>query len=135
MQWQKNMKLIDANVLIRCILNDLPEMTEKAVEVINAGAYTKPEILAEVVYVLQKVYSVQRPQIRDILKNILEIVHCPEKECIICAIDIYASVSLDFIDCLLIAYHRINHENIFSFDKKLNKQLSKMETDYDGNIN
>ena len=100
-------------------------MTEKAVEIIDAGAYTKPEVLAEVVYVLQKVYAVQRPKIKDMLQNILEIIHCQEKECVLCAMDIYASISLDFVDCLLIAYHKINHENIFSFDKKLNKHLNE----------
>ena len=40
MQWQKNMQLIDANVIIRCILDDCPEMTSKAIEVIGSGAYT-----------------------------------------------------------------------------------------------
>lgn len=124
MQWQKNMQLIDANVIIRCILNDCPEMTAKAVEIIDAGAYTKPEILAEVVYVLQKVYSVQRPEIRNMLNKILEVVSCSEKECVIFAMDLYASVSLNFVDCLLIAYHKVNNENIFSFDKKLNKHLN-----------
>ena len=124
MQWQKNMQLIDANVIIRCILNDCPEMTAKAVEIIDAGAYTKPEILAEVVYALQKFYSVQRPEIRNMLNKILEVVSCSEKECVIFAMDLYASVSLNFVDCLLIAYHTVNNENIFSFDKKLNKHLS-----------
>ena len=99
-------------------------MTAKAVEIIDAGAYTKPEILAEVVYVLQKVYSVQRPEIRNMLNKILEVVSCSEKECVIFAMDLYASVSLNFVDCLLIAYHKVNNENIFSFDKKLNKHLN-----------
>ncbi len=124
MQWQKNMQLIDANVLIRCILNDCPEMTEKAIEVIDAGAYTKPEVLAEVVYVLQKVYSIQRPQIKNMITDILEVVYCKEKHCILFAINMYSSISLDFVDCLLIAYNKIKHENIFSFDKKLNKYLA-----------
>ncbi len=56
MRWQKNMQLIDANVIIRCIINDNPEMARKAVSVIDSGAYTKPEIIAEVVFVLQKIY-------------------------------------------------------------------------------
>lgn len=125
MQWRKNMQLIDANVIIRCVLNDCPDMTQKAVEVIDAGAYTKPEVLAEVVYVLQKVYSIQRSEIHTLLTNILEVVSCPDAKCVLLAMDIYASVSLDFVDCLLIAYHRINHETIFSFDKKLNTHLDK----------
>lgn len=123
MQWRKNMRLIDANVILRCILDDCPEMTSKAIEVIDNGAYTKPEIIAEVVYVLQKVYSIQRPQIKNMIDNILDVVNCTEKECIMMAMDIYSSISLDFIDCLLIAYHKINKENVFSFDKKLNKHL------------
>ncbi len=125
MQWRKNMQLIDANVIIRCILNDYPEMTQKAVEVIDAGAYTKPEVLAEVVYVLQKVYSIQRSEIKKMLTDILEVVDCTETESVLLAINLYATISLDFVDCLLIAYHEINHENIFSFDKKLNAYLDK----------
>lgn len=132
MQWQKNMQLIDANVIIRCILNDCPEMTIKATEVINNGAYTKPEIIAEVVYVLQKVYSVQRKTLRTMIYDILDTITCEESDCIRYAMDIYAEISLDFVDCLLIAYHKINKENIFSFDKKLNKQLEKRK-DYDDN--
>ncbi len=123
MQWQKNMQLIDANVILRCILDDCPEMTSKAVDVIDRGAYTKPEIISEVVYVLQKVYSIQRPQIRSMVNDILDVVSCTEGECVRMAMDIYSSISLDFVDCLLIAYHKINKENIFSFDKKLNKHL------------
>lgn len=36
MLWKKNMQLIDANVIIRCILDDCPEMTAKATEVIDS---------------------------------------------------------------------------------------------------
>ena len=121
------MQLIDANVILRCILDDCPEMTSKAVEVIDNGAYTKPEIISEVVYVLQKVYSLQRLQIKIMINNILDVVSCPEDECIRMAIDIYSSISLDFVDCLLIAYHRVNKENVFSFDKKLNKHLENLK--------
>ncbi len=123
MQWSKNMQLIDANVILRCILDDCPEMTSKAVDIINHGAYTKPEIISEVVYVLQKVYSIQRLQIKNMVNGILDVVSCAEDECIRGAMDIYSSISLDFVDCLLIAYHKINKENVFSFDKKLNKHL------------
>lgn len=126
MQWQKNMQLIDANVIIRCILDDCPEMTVKATEVIDNGAYTKPEIIAEVVYVLQKVYSVERKTLREMIYDILDVVTCDEADCVRYAMDVYADISLDFVDCLLIAYHKINNEKIFSFDKKLNKRLDNL---------
>ena len=123
MQWQKNMHLIDANVILRYALNDNPEMAKQAAEIIISGAYTKPEVIAEVIYVLKKVYGMQREDIRNIIRNISTIVHLENANCVLLAMDIYATVSLDFVDCLLIAYHRINKENIFSFDKKLNRHL------------
>lgn len=121
--WQKNMRLIDANVILRFVLNDNPEMTNQATEIITVGAYTKPEVIAEVIYVLKNVYAMPKRKIRTIVHNISTIVLIENADCILYALDIYASVSLDFVDCLLIAYHQINHENIFSFDKKLNKYL------------
>lgn len=122
-QWQKNMHLIDTNVILRYALNDNPEMARQAAEIITAGAYTKPEVIAEVVYVLKSVYSVPKKEIKAIICKISTIICIENARCVLYAIDLYAAVSLDFVDCLLIAYHRINNENIFSFDKKLNKHL------------
>ena len=126
MQWQKNMQLIDANVILRYLLNDSPEMSQEARTIISSGnAYAKPEIISEVVYVLQKVYHIDKSTIRIFIHSLLDDISCTESECILYAMDVYASLSLDFVDCLLISYHQINHENIFSFDKKLNKHLDK----------
>ena len=133
MQWQKNMQLIDANVILRYLLNDHEEMSIKAKNLISSGTvYTKPEVISEVIYVLKGVYSVSRNEIRSFIYTLLNDIYCDEASCIQYAMDIYAEISLDFVDCLLIAYHKINKENIFSFDKKLNKQLEKRK-DYDEN--
>lgn len=124
MQWQKNMQLLDANVILRYLLNDHAEMSLKARDVISSGnTYTKPEVISEVIYVLEKIYHIDKNGIYTSIHSLLNDISCIEKECILCATDIYRSISLDFVDCLLIAYHRINNENIFSFDKKLNKHL------------
>lgn len=124
MQWQKNMQLLDANVILRYLLNDHAEMSLKARDVISSGdTYTKPEVISEVIYVLEKVYHINKNGICTSIHSLLDDISCAEKKCVLCAIDVYKSISLDFVDCLLIAYHRINNENIFSFDKKLNKHL------------
>jgi Predicted nucleic-acid-binding protein, contains PIN domain len=118
------MRLIDANVILRYLLNDTPEMSLQARELISSGnAYTKPEVIAEVVYVLKRVYQIDKNSIRLFICSMLDDISCAEDECIRMAVDIYSSISLDFVDCLLIAYHRVNKENVFSFDKKLNKHL------------
>lgn len=124
MQWPKNMQLIDANVILRYLLNDNPEMSQKARALVATGnAYTKPEIIAEVVYVLKGVYRIDKDGIQKFIHSVLDDISCDEEKCVRMAIDIYSSISLDFVDCLLIAYHRINKENIFSFDRKLNRHL------------
>ena len=62
-------KLIDANVILRYLLRDNDEMSQRAKTIIEAGAFTLPEIIAEVVYVLKGVYSVPRDEIADTLIN------------------------------------------------------------------
>ncbi len=123
MKWQKNMCLIDANVILRYLLDDNQLMAQQAKKVVENGAYTKPEIIAEVVYVLKGVYKVGRADISAYLKLLLQTVKCTDGEAVIYALDLYAQTSLDFIDCLLVAYHELNSETVFTFDKKLNRYL------------
>ncbi len=101
-------------------------MADKAAKVITAWAYTKPEVIVEVVYVLKNVYHTPKEKISSIIHDILSIIHIADSDCIVYAMDIYQSISLDFVDCLLIAYHKIKHENVFSFDKKLDKYLDDL---------
>ena len=68
MLWPKSMKLIDANVILRYLLNDNQDMALRAKAVIDSGAYTKPEIIAEVVYVLKGVYQATRADIRVLIR-------------------------------------------------------------------
>lgn len=125
MQWQKNMQLIDANVILRYMLNDNKEMSAMAKSLIASGnAYTKPEVISEVIYVLMGVYKIGKSDVRNFVYSLLDDISCNDASCILLAMDLFADFSLDFVDCLLIAYHKINHENIFSFDKKLNKHLT-----------
>ena len=124
MLWSKNTKLIDANVILRYLLNDNQEMAQQAKAVIEGGAYTKPEIIAEVVYVLKGVYHATRSDIRTFIKEMLKSVYCVESDKVSYAVDVYADTTLDFVDCLLIAYHVLGKEDVFTFDKKLANHLT-----------
>ena len=121
--WPKSMKLIDANVILRYLLNDNQDMALRAKAVVDSGAYTKPEIIAEVVYVLKGVYHVTRADIRVFIRELLNSVRCTESEAVAYAVDVYADTSLDFVDCLLVAYHAVGKEDVFTFDKKLANRL------------
>ena len=117
------MKLVDANVILRYLLEDNDEQLEEAVKVIDEGAFTLPEVLAEVVYVLTKVYGLDRKSVCDALKLLLKDVNIENELVILEAISVYESTSLDFVDCLLIGRNQVLGETVFSFDKKLNKHL------------
>lgn len=69
--------------------------------------------------------SMQLADANVLLRYPLDDSSCTEMECVLCAIAIYASISLDFVDCLRIAYHRINSEHVVTYDKKLIKYLNK----------
>ena len=62
MRLQKNTEvrmIIDANVILRCILNDNQQLAMQAKSLIeNNDCFVPNEVIAEVVFVLQKVYNV-----------------------------------------------------------------------------
>ncbi len=117
-------KLIDANVILRYLLGDHPQFSDEARKTIAAGAYTLPEVLAEVVYVLKGLYKIERAEIGDTLIEFMEEVAVDNREIMTEALHIYSEMSLDFVDCILIAHHRIAGAEVVSFDKKLNKKLN-----------
>ncbi len=120
------MMLIDANVILRFLIGDNPEMLAASKEAIESGtAYTIPSVLAEVVYVLNGYYEVERTVVRDTLKHLLDQVAIEQPEVIRSALDCYADRNVDFVDAMLISRARILGEQVLSFDKKLNKLIAE----------
>lgn len=46
------------------------------------------------------------------------------KEVMVMALEIFSKTALDFVDCILISRNKVLSEQVFSFDKRLNKQLN-----------
>ncbi len=66
------MSLVDANVVLRYLLDDHEELSPKAADILERHAVTLPmEVGCEVVYVLQKVYAVERKEIQQQLGDLL----------------------------------------------------------------
>ena len=118
-------KLIDANVILRYLLSDHPEYSERARKVIAEGAYTLPEVIAEVVYVLKGVYKVGRGEISNTLIDFMDEVAIDNQEVITLALSLYSDTTLGVVDCILLACHRITGVEVISFDKKLNRNLER----------
>jgi len=116
------MLLIDANAVLRYILNDNSDMANKVEELLDSKTVTlRNEILAEVVYVLEKVYKLPRDRIHSVIVQFLDLenTNICDKAVILLALETFAQTRLDFVDTLLYAYHTIEEVDIFTFDKKL----------------
>ena len=65
-------KLVDANVVLRYMLHDDEDQFPAAEQTIRDDAYLLPEVLAEIVYVLQGVYSVPRTELASQLQLLVD---------------------------------------------------------------
>lgn len=114
----------DANIFLRLILNDNAEMADFAERLLESGeAFILPEVLAEMVYVLNRVYKTKRFEISQKLSLLLDYAETTEKPVMKKALQTYAETALDFVDCILLAHNKVNNAEIATFDKKLRKKL------------
>ena len=122
------MLLIDANAILRYTLQDNVEMAEKVRKLMaSSKIFIRHEVLAEVVYVLNKVYSLPRNEIAQGIKVFLS-QSCAEveaEEVLSFALDTFSEQNLDFVDCILYSFNIIHGHDVFTFDKKLGALIRK----------
>ncbi len=127
---EKNISLIDTNVILRCLLKDKEELYTKAEKVFNEVMEGKAKVIilesvvAELVYVLQRLYKVSRKEVSEVLRELIELrsVKVHNKGKVLKALEIFSTKNLDFVDCLLCAYGEEN--KLITFDKGLSRCLS-----------
>jgi len=117
---------VDANIILRYILNDHSKLSPKAKKIIGENVIETPiVVLCEVVYVLARIYKINRKDIADTLLDFYSSTNCSlfHREAIIKAIEFYGEKNLDFVDCILAAYFETENIFIHTFDEKLEKLL------------
>lgn len=120
------MSLVDANVVLRYLLDDHAELSPKAADILEGQAVTLPvEVGCEVVYVLQKVYAVERREIQQQLGDLINegLVSMDKPAVFLRALECYGDSTLDFVDTLLWAYRIVEQQAVFTFDNKLLKHI------------
>ena len=128
------MKLIDANIILRYLLNDHPEMSSKAKEIIQSDSVLLlTEVVAEVIYVLGGIYKTPRPDIAGALRKVAAIptVELENREILLQAIDEYGGSRLDFVDEILYAHNQALGYPVETFDKDLNRKLASAKPQAD----
>ncbi len=122
------MEIIDANYILRYLLKDIEDQYLRANSIIeNHNVFIPGEIVAEVVYVLQKVYTVPDETIKNTLLNLFEYptITINEPDIIKKALSIFAKNKIDYADALLIAFAKTKNATIFTFDKKINRIINQ----------
>jgi predicted nucleic-acid-binding protein len=120
--------VLDTNILIRLVTADIPEQSSTAKEFIDSHeCIVYLEVLAEVVYVLTGYYEYTREEIKTTIDNLIVYkLNLIDKENVVShAAKLFSESSLDFVDCLLAGYQKVNETPVFTFDKALNKQMAK----------
>ena len=119
-------KHLDANAFLRYLLNDIEVQAEATRSVIDSGAaILTNEVLAEIVYVLEKVYDLPRLKIAKALEALVECVQCEDRELLLGALTTFrVNRKLDIVDAILAARHRLRQLEILTFDKDLLKQMA-----------
>lgn len=120
------MALVDANIVLRYVLNDHPQLSQQAADILERQMVIVPmEVVCEVVFVLQKVYRVSRDEIRKKLCDLLDesLISVEKPDVLRQALQAYATSSLDLVDTLLWAYAVVEQQQVLTFDEQLRKYL------------
>jgi predicted nucleic-acid-binding protein len=120
------MLIIDANIVLRYLLLDHAELSERAAEIIeNNHVFIPFEVVAEVVYVLEKVYRIERTEISLSLEKLFEgdTTYTFDLDILTKALEIFSSRKIDFVDTLLCGYSLVRGYDVKTFDKRINKYI------------
>uniref|UniRef100_A0A7C5V250 PIN domain-containing protein n=1 Tax=Caldicellulosiruptor owensensis TaxID=55205 RepID=A0A7C5V250_9FIRM len=126
---------IDANVILRYLLQDHQEFFQKAQKIMLEAEQGKlkllvaPITIAEVVWTLESFYKIPRKEIADILSAFIcsDGIKAEEGDVVLFALKTYKESNVDFIDAYL-SHHitKSGNNKILTFDKK---HFSKLDVE------
>jgi predicted nucleic-acid-binding protein len=122
------MTSLDTNVVLRLLLDDVPDQTFTAKKIIEKNkVYVTDVIVVEIIYVLEKVMLLSRKDISDLLIGFLgfsNVIHNPYF--LTETIKFYeVHPSLSIVDCYASAEAKAYHNKLATFDKQLVSQGGK----------
>lgn len=122
--------LLDTNVLLRHLLHDHPEQSPAStalLERIESGVlagWITPMAVAEMVWVLSgSPYGLTRADIRDGISALIEVpgLRVVDNRALLRALELYASMSIDFIDAYHGALAEETGSKVYSFDRDFDR--------------
>ncbi len=126
-------RLIDANIILRFLLQDDKILFERARKLFRDAqgglflCYVDEVTIAEVVWVLTSVYKIKRDDLVQKIEALMvqQWVINVRKNTILRAFAFYRMSTLNYIDCWLLAVSEEKHFSLETFDVKLSKRQKK----------
>jgi len=117
---------VDANVLVRHLTGDPPEMAARATAYLGTTSQLllTDLVAAETVYVLESFYEAPRDQVAAAVRSLLAFdpVVCVDPALLLRAIEVYETDRLDFAEAYLVACaESTGVGTIASFDRSLDR--------------
>jgi len=120
------MRFVDTNIFLRFLTNDDPVRADACEELFTRAVtgkeklFTSELVIAEIVWVLESYYELDKNEIRVKIEKILNTknLYCPNKEVILHALAAYDEKNIDYIDAynaFLIKLAGITE--LYSYDK------------------
>jgi predicted nucleic-acid-binding protein len=130
---KKNFYLIDTSVVIRFLTKDHQRLSNESAEIfkkIEKGdirAKITESVLAEIVYVIMKIYGKDREYTANVIKKILALkgIVNHNKAQLKKALRIFENQKIDIVDALLLSREK-QCLGILSFDKDLKREAGKI---------
>ncbi len=123
---------LDTNVVLRLLVQDIPEQTQQAVALVERAAQmaVADVVFVESAHVLERYYRLSRLDIDELLRSFmqLEVINC-NRSMLRQALEYFtAHPALSFEDCCLAVYAELDDaQPLYTFDKKLAAQLPQVE--------
>lgn len=127
---------VDTNLFIRYLTNDDIEKANRVEELLDKAALGKVRlitcevVMAEVVWVLESYYNLNKVQIAEHLEAILATpgLNVLNGKVVEKAVEYYLNENIDFIDAYIVSLmNRLNISSIYSFDKKHLKRIKSIK--------
>lgn len=121
------MMALDTNVLVRLLVNDPNEQsqinTAKSILINSKSVYISQIVQVETVWVLETAYGFDKDSIISVLKhlNLQSVFKLQAPQFFSSALDLFATNSADFSDCLILLESTKKDQVLATFDKKLGK--------------
>jgi predicted nucleic-acid-binding protein len=115
---------LDTNIVLRFLLDDVPEQTSRAKEIIiNSPCYVTDVVVTEVVFVLERVVGMKRQDIARLIRKFLDLSTMVYNYYFLSqVIELYqAKPTLSFVDCYAAIEAKVYRNSLLTFDKQLAK--------------